>query len=226
MLRAMTVAAPAPARRKRKKVVPPNAKAKLRTCSVCGEPKRRYQLAENRDGSRLLDPVICRPCRDAARQAEERARAEAYDAQFPPRQCKYCHEVKPASEMVKENRRPGTKCRACHRERESKARLAINRDLGHREVDGAPDLEPAHHLFDQLAAARAAGETFDQAFVDCARFVASCILDDRDRMEWRVAFQTTEWAWRAGWERETFISLSPALLSAVAYSHAHCELVA
>lgn len=92
-------------------------------------------------------------------------------------------------------------------------------DLGDREVDAAPDPEPARHLLDQLRAARANGEAWEQAWPDCVAYVLSCVADGnsrrdgKDRQEWSVALRDTEWAWWAAWVGLKLSGLSDAVLA-------------
>jgi hypothetical protein len=101
-------------------------------------------------------------------------------------------------------------CRPCKRARAGANDPPRARGVGHATTS-APDPEPARHLGAQLAAARANGESFEYAFRDCARYVLACVADSRSRSQWSTAFSSTAWAWKAGWERQTFTKLTPAL---------------
>jgi hypothetical protein len=188
----------------------------MRLCSVCGRPTPRDRLASDNRGV-ALRPPICRSCRDTARDAVKQDKARRVDGQWPPRECSACHQVTPASQLVFWKGKPGPRCKPCDNARKRRSEKDI--DIGEREIDGAPDPEPAKHLLDQLRAARANGESWEQAWPDCLNYVLSCIgggnarQDSKDRQEWSVALRDTEWAWWACWIGLGFTTVDPSLLA-------------
>jgi hypothetical protein len=127
----------------------------------------------------------------------------------PTRTCIACRTTKLVSDYaLDKTARDGlsVECRKCRTRRKARG------DLGHREVQEAPDRRVAVRLRTQLEAGRQIGLDFDEAW---ARAVTVATDGLREGEGWRAALTATRAVWRAAYVAEDpqkRFALTPCLL--------------